>query len=445
MNESPNRPQSWRDFQKTSRKGMRKRHILNRLPWVGFWFVAFSLMLGILFYSGTWLSAHLSQTEEEPENRPEGRMKKPAMLSKEDVRGLLKEVDFSAPPFHEKYSLARNGERLSVEMSLDPALQTFVHDLLRRSLTIRASMVVLNPATGQILAMADYENGGRGGNGSSCLRADYPAASLFKIVTATAAIEGRGLSPESTLTLKGRKYTLYRSQLSDAEGRSDIRLTLKEAFSASINPIFGKIGIHDLGKDLTGEYAERFLFNRPIPFDLPLAVSPIRIPEDDFGLAEITSGFNKTTMISPLHAALLSAAVANRGAIMEPWLIKKITDEQDTVLYSRNPATLANPMSAKTAHKMRELMYETVVKGTARKAFRLMQKKKSLHSIELGAKTGTINDPVDQNRVDWITAYAIPEGEEGGICLAGLAIHGEKSGHRAKDMVRAVIEHYFSP
>ena len=220
---------------------------------------------------------------------------------------------------------------------------------------------------------------------------------------------------------------------------------MKEAFSASINPVFGKIGIHELGKDLTGEYAERFLFNRPIPFDLPLGVSPIRIPEDDFGLAEITSGFNKTTMISPFHAALLSAAVANRGTIMEPWLIKKITDERGEVLYSRNPATLANPMSAETAGKMRELMYETVVKGTARKAFKPMQKKKSLHSIELGAKTGTINDPVDQNRVDWITAYAIPEGEDGGICLAGLAIHGEKSGHRAKDMVRTVIEHYFSP
>ncbi|MEW6664224.1 MAG: penicillin-binding transpeptidase domain-containing protein [Thermodesulfobacteriota bacterium] len=445
MNGHPNRSQSWREFQKASRRGMRKRRILSRLPWVGFWLVAFSLMLGILFYSGTWLSAHLSQTDCESEAKPRDEAREPQRLTRQDAQELLRETDLSTPPFHEKYALVRNGERLLVETSLDPALQTFVHDLLSRSLTIRASMAVLNPATGQVLAMADYENGNRRGNGSSCLRADYPAASLFKIVTAAAAIQGRGLSPESTMTLRGRKYTLYRSQLSDVEGRSDTRMTLKEAFSESINPIFGKIGIHELGKDLTGEYAERFLFNRPIPFDLPLAVSPIHIPEDDFGLAEIASGFNKTTMISPLHAALLSAAVANRGAIMEPWLIKQITDEKNAILYSRNPATLANPMSAKTAGMMRELMYETVVKGTARKAFRLMQKKKSLHAIELGAKTGTINDPVDQNRVDWITAYAIPEGEEGGICLAGLAIHGEKSGHRAKDMVRAVIEHYFSP
>jgi cell division protein FtsI/penicillin-binding protein 2 len=412
---------------------------------MGIWFLGFSLMLGILFYSGTWLSAHLSQTDGESEMRPAREAKKPRFLTREDAQGLLKEVAFTVPPFHERYSVSRGGESFSVETSLDPSLQGFVHDLLRRSFTIRASIVVLNPATGRVLAMADHENGHRGGNGPFSLRADYPAASLFKIVTAAAAIEGKGLSPESVVTLRGRRYTLYRSQLSDSEARSDTRMTLKEAFSASINPIFGKIGIHELGKELTGLYAERFLFNHPIPFDLPLGVSPLQIPEDDFGLAEITSGFNKTTLISPLHAALLSAAVANRGVIMSPWLIRKITDEKGEVLYSQSPSRLASPMSPETARKMRELMYETVVKGTARKAFRPMQKKKALHSIELGAKTGTINDPVDQNRVDWITAYAIPEGDESGICLAGLAIHGEKSGLRAKDMVRTVIEHYFSP
>ena len=217
MNRLPNKPRYRMEFQQVSRKNMRKPPILSGLPLAGFWFVAFSLMLGILFYSGTWISAHLGQTEGEPEAGPEREAKKPVMLTREDVAGLMKELDLSAPPFHEKYSLTRNGERLSVETSLDPSLQTFVHDLLSHSHTIRASIVVLNPATGQVLAMADYENGHRGGNGPFSLRADYPAASLFKIVTAAAAIEGRGLSPESTLTLRGRKYTLYRSQLSDAE------------------------------------------------------------------------------------------------------------------------------------------------------------------------------------------------------------------------------------
>lgn len=441
----PNRPQIQLEFQKRPGKNLRKKPRLGTLPLAGFWFVAFSLMLGILFYSVTWISAHLSQTDGKPETRPKVQAKVPETLSREDVRGLLKEVDLCIPPLSETYSVVRNGESFTVETSLDPTLQTFVHDLLGRSQTIRASIVVLNPVTGQVLAMADYESGDRGGKGPFSLRADYPAASLFKIVTAAAAIEGRGLSPETVLTLRGRKYTLYRSQLRDVEGRSDARLTLKEAFSASVNPVFGKIGIHELGKDLTGQYAERFLFNQPIPFDIPLGVSHIRIPEDAFGLAEITSGFNKTTMISPLHAALLSAAVVNRGVIMEPWLIQKVTNGKNAVLYNRKPVILAKPMSEETARQMRTLMYETVVKGTARKAFRPIQKKRSLNSIELGAKTGTINDPVDQNRVDWITAYALPEEEGEGICIAGLAIHGDKCGIRAKDMVRSVIEHYFAP
>ena len=109
MNRHPNRPQSWRDFQKVSKKGLRKRHLLSRLPWLGFWIVGFALMLGILVYSGTWISAHLGQMEVEPEARPEGQVKKPDTLKRVDMGGLLKELDFSVPPFHEKYSLSRNG------------------------------------------------------------------------------------------------------------------------------------------------------------------------------------------------------------------------------------------------------------------------------------------------------------------------------------------------
>ncbi|MBW1863861.1 MAG: hypothetical protein JRJ02_16090, partial [Deltaproteobacteria bacterium] len=272
-----------------------------------------------------------------------------------------------------------------------------------------------------------YEN--HRGKENLCLKADFPAASLFKVVSAAAAIEGRDFTPERRVVFRGKKHTLYRSQLKKEKGRYTIKTTFRKAFSGSINPVFGKIGIYDLGRELMAEYAERFFFNRVIPFDLPLAISHIYVPEDDFGLAEIASGFNKKTLISPVHAVLIASAVANNGTIMEPWLVSR----------------LASPIKKDTAKKLRVLMRETVVSGTCRKAFRPLRRKKAFKDIELGAKTGTINDQLDQHKYDWLMAYALPgAGGDGGICVAILAIHGEKLGIRAKDIARYIINYHFT-
>ena len=64
--------------------------------------------------------------------------------------------------------------------------------------------------------------------------------------------------------------------------------------------------------------------------------------------------------------------------------------------------------------------------------------------MKLGAKTGTINDPSDRYKFDWITAYALPGNGDRGICVAVLAVHGKKLGIRAKDLARHIIEHHFT-
>ena len=89
-------------------------------------------------------------------------------------------------------------------------------------------------------------------------------------------------------------------------------------------------------------------------------------------------------------------------------------------------------------------MDETVVSGTCRKAFQPLRRKKAFKDIELGAKTGTINDQLDQYKYDWLMAYALPGSGDGGICVTVLAVHGEKLGIRAKDIARYVINHYFT-
>jgi cell division protein FtsI/penicillin-binding protein 2 len=344
----------------------------------------------------------------------------------------------------ESFRLTEHGTEFTVETSLDIGLQNYIIGLLRRSRMYQAAVVALRPDNGQVLAMANYGSHGGEGKENLCLRAGFPAASLFKIVSAAAAIEARGFTPDKSLYFKGKRHTLYKRQLLQSKGRYTVKTSFRKAFARSINPVFGKIGIYVLGRDLIADYADKFLFNHAIPFDLPLAVSRIQVPTDDFGMAEIASGFNRSTVMSPLHAALITSALANNGNMMEPWVTKRIRDESGRIVYRAKLSRLANPIEEETAKSLMVLMEAAVVRGTCSKAFLSLRRKKAFKNIKLGAKTGTINDHSDEYKYDWLTAYAVPNHGKGGICIAVLAVHGEKLGVRAKDLATRIINYHFT-
>jgi cell division protein FtsI/penicillin-binding protein 2 len=362
---------------------------------------------------------------------------------KQNLSAFISPLNLELDPENKTQLFVINREKkLKVEISLNTDLQTYILKLLRRSRTSQAAVIALKPTNGQILAMASYDQGGKTEN--LCLKADFPAASLFKIISAAAAIEVRDFSPETTMGFKGMKHTLYKSQLKQDDGRHITKTTLKRAFSGSINPVFGKIGIYDLGEGYLVKYSDKFLFNQQIPFDLPLAVSSICIPKDAFGLAEIASGFNKNTRISPLHASLITATIVNYGIMVEPWLVHRIEDESGETLYRARYTRLGKAIEEDTARQMKILMKDTVLNGTCRKAFLPLRRKKAFQDIEIGAKTGTINDSQDLHKYDWITAYALPKEKKKGMCITVLAIHGEILGIRASEIARRIIQHHYT-
>jgi peptidoglycan glycosyltransferase len=435
---------AWLDYQKRSCRRARRREIMRKGAWFGAWVVACALALGLTFPSGSLISAVFEEGQRPSPVNAITEKSKPKPFTKDDLRGLLAQVKLSNVSFAEVYHVEAPAGRFTVETSIDRDLQRFVMDLLNRSMTQHSAAVVIRPDNGQILAMASYENIGNGGKEENiCLRADFPAASLFKIVAAAAAVEARGMNPETPLVFRGQKYTLYKSQLKEdnrKKGKTPgTKTTLREAFSDSINPVFGKLGIHHLGNDLISEYAERFLFNQPIPFDLFVAPSRYEKPMGDYALAEVASGFNKRTLISPLHAGLITASIANGGTMMEPWLVKSVRNDAGEVLYQAAPSALANPINKKTASKMMVLMEGTVVEGTAKRAFEPLQRRRELRYVDLGAKTGTINGATDQCKYEWMTAFALPSDGDGGLCITVMTAHGGKIGVRAKDIARLII------
>ena len=440
--------QTWRDYQRRSYRRARRKEVVKKGAWVVALLAACALVLGVTFPFSSLILASFQEGPSTVPSKVPAEKTKPKPLSREDLRALLDQVKLTNVSSAETYHVETPGGRFELETTIDRDLQRFAMELLSRSMTQHSAAVVIRPDNGQILAMASYENNGNGETGENiCLRADFPAASLFKIVAAAAAIEVRGMNPETPLVFRGQKYTLYKSQLKEDKGkkgrRQGTKTTLREAFSDSINPVFGKIGIHHLGVDLISEYAERFLFNRPIPFDLPVSPSRYVKPMDDYEVAEVASGFNKRTLISPLHASLVTASIAHGGTMMEPWLIKRVRSDAGETLYEATPSVLASPINKQTASKMMVLMEGTVVEGTAKRAFRPLQRKRELRYVDLGAKTGTINGATDHCKYEWMTVYALPSDGDGGLCITVMTAHGEKMGVRAKDIARLIINRHY--
>ncbi len=354
---------------------------------------------------------------------------------------MLDEITRDSALLNDVLVCQKDGRQYTIRTTIDPKIQKYIQGLLKRARTLQSAVVVLNSMDGRVLAMADHDSKGNGTNLN--LKANYPAASLFKIVSAAAALEKFGYTPDTVLYFRGRRHTLYKSQLKQIKDRWTTKTSLRKAFALSNNSVFGKLGIYVLGQQVLTEYAEKFGFNRPIPFDLPVDVSPIAVPADEFGLAEIASGFNKKTLISPLHATLLASATANKGMMPTPWLVDTIQGKDGQVLYHADATVLNRPVVGKAAEDLALLMQFAARSGTSRRVFRKLRRKKLFRKFEIGAKTGTINDKLDRFKYDWITAFAIAPDGKTGIAVGVLGVHGKILGTRSTEMARAIIDYYF--
>jgi len=104
-------------------------------------------------------------------------LKKPP---KKDPANLLKELNLGSAQFTDHFVVEKDDEHFDITSSIDLALQDYILGLLRRSKTIQAAVVIQRPDDGRILAMVNYDKEGNGQN--LCTKADFPAASIFKIV-----------------------------------------------------------------------------------------------------------------------------------------------------------------------------------------------------------------------------------------------------------------------
>ncbi|MBL7179857.1 MAG: PbpA [Desulfobacterales bacterium] len=433
----------WNEYQaRLKRSPVKKRFTANTLKLTSSFVIFLAVFFGIINGLGGKSYFHvLTELGLSNENKSDARDTSNTLIDKKDVQAWLDRSSFLNLK-DQSFDFTANGLKFRVKTSLDIPLQHFLLKKLNMSTSRYIGIVAMDPATGRILSMVGYDKTNRSGN--PCVDNKFPAASIFKIVTASAAIETCGLHLGSKLTYNGNKHTLYKSQLKDRINRYTHQITFEDSFAQSVNPVFGKIGAYYLGKSTLENYAAAFGFNQSIDFEIQLAPSMVSFSNDPYQWAEVASGFNLETKISPLHGAVITSAILNQGRMVEPTIVDQITDENGRILYRSQLIILNQAITPAASNIVNALMETTINSGTCKKAFRGLKKDKILSRLNIGGKSGSIDNQSHDARYDWFVGFAEEKEGSAKIVLSAVVAHEKYIGIRASEYARMAIKQYFS-
>ncbi|HET6282520.1 MAG TPA: penicillin-binding transpeptidase domain-containing protein [Polyangia bacterium] len=328
------------------------------------------------------------------------------------------------------------------ELTLDPQLQQATEEVLRSFQVPYAGAVVLSIADGRVLAMV-----GRSavdpklGVAELALRPWAPAASIFKVVSAAALVAEGGLSSASKACYHGGVSSVLADNLVDLpllDRRCD---TLAYGLGKSQNAIFAKLATQHLTPAKLQRVATAFGFGQPIPFEMPVEPSHLDVPSDDgLEFARTAAGFWHSTL-SPLHGALMAAAVASGGEMPVPTLIDRAYRADGAAIQAPAPRS-QRVISAAVAREVGRMMEVTTRIGTAKHTFRDRRGNRIL-PIEVAGKTGTLSAETDKGYVgySWFIGYA-PAGKPTIAFAVALGNHATwkiKASYVARRIVTAYV------
>jgi peptidoglycan glycosyltransferase len=354
----------------------------------------------------------------------------------------LSEELFKNPEWPE--TLDFENKKYKINYSINKKLSDYIKKQLRRYRSDYASVVVIDNNNGRIISAIDYTRNTKKFGKDITFSSTNPAASIFKVITAAELLENTEVETSSLVSYSGRATTLYKYQLKDKKTRWTREIAFKRAFAYSNNVVFGKTAIKNTSYSGLAKMANKFGFNKNVVQLIDVGNSKLFTKMDDYGLAELASGFNRKTMISPVHGAVIASIIANDGVYIRPSVVTSIIDDEfDREVWS--PNFLAERVLTKDSNKdMQKLMELTVKKGTARGAFRPW-KMKRLKNIRIGGKTGTITGGLPYGKRDWFISYAVPQnGNDKGISVAVMIVNVKKWYIKSTVLAKKVIEHYYS-
>ena len=290
----------------------------------------------------------------------------------------------------------------TLELTIDQAIQHFAERELLAAVELHratgGTVIVMEPATGDILALANYPffNPNDPGSVGDDLRRNratqevYEPGSTFKLVTAAAALEEGVLTPSDLIdTSPGLIRIGSRKPIADTHNYGV--LTFEDVIVKSSNVGAIKAG-RKIGAERLNRYVHRLGFGERIGADFR-GVSPgiVWPPEklDDSALASVSMGYQIS--VTPLQMVTAAAAVANGGTLMQPRLVRAVI--RDGSRREIDPVTVRTAVSASTAATLTTIMEGVVERGTATRA--------KIDGYQVAGKTGTAKKAVPGGYSDW--------------------------------------------
>ncbi len=308
-----------------------------------------------------------------------------AALTGESGR-LVLNADAKRRPFESAGSEARDGQTLV--LTIDETVQHIVERELaaaiERTQAKSAAAVVLEPHTGEVLALANapsFDPNDAGSVSAESRRNDalqniYEPGSTFKIVPFTGALEEKLIKPDDRIDCPGSISLPGRVVHDHARGS----LTVTEALAKSSNVAAIKLG-QRLGNERLYDYIRRLGFGAKTGVELPGETAGLVRPVAKWQPGSIGSiPIGHEVGVTPVQMAAAYAAIANDGVRVAPHLVREVRDVEGKVV-ARTEAESHRVVSAETARVLRGMMEEVTLKGTARAA--------QLDGYTAAGKTGT--------------------------------------------------------
>ena len=345
------------------------------------------------------------------------------------------DVDISkAKPGSEGWVVPRRDGTRAV-LTVDHDLQSHVRSLFNRYDVPAGGLVAMDPRTGQVLAFVGYE-AGKGDSARVATDPGPPAASVFKIITASALLDA-GVKTSTSVCYGGGMRGLVAADLVDSPKRDRWCATMADALGYSINAVFAKLADRHIDQDRMTQYVSAFGFGQRLPFDLPVSPSPVDVPGSRLERARMAAGFWHS-QLSPLHGALLASTIANDGQMPYAAIVDRIESGSGETLYQHTPRNFRQVLPRQTARLTGEMMTRTVTKGTSKKAFWDAKGRPFLPGVSVAGKTGTLSRYNPHRTYNWWVGYAPVDDPQ--IAVAALVVNEPmwriKASYVAKEALR---------
>ena len=312
----------------------------------------------------------------------------------------------------------------NVRLTLDANLQYVAEDALRRGMErLRPnwmSAIMIRPATGEILALANATSPTYlppGVTNASYYRSQpqrnhavselVEPGSTFKLVTYAAALEAGRINPDSRIDCQGGVWmppTGRRKTVNDARGHKLGNASIEEAFALSSNVGAAKLGYYELWDPKSAprgtplcRMASNFGFMRKTGI-LCGGEPETRIPAWDGMGTQIILSYGYGIYVTPLQVTMAYAAIANGGTLMEPMLVRSVEDASGNVIRSYTPRVVNQVVRPETARQLVRLLTAVVgPKGTGKDA--------AMAEYTVAGKTGTANKMTRTHLANGVTAH----------------------------------------